>query len=96
MKTFLAITLFAVSTVGLVSHTAFAADPRTVTLEVKDMTCASCPLTVSKVLKKQPGVSQASVDYKSRIALVTFDPEKINPEQLAKAVTEFGFPTTVK
>ena len=75
---------------------ATAGEFRTATLEISGMTCASCPLTVKQVLKKQPGVSEASVDYKSKIASVKFDPEKTQPEQLAKAVTDIGFPTTVK
>ena len=82
--------------ISLLSHSAIAGDLRSATLEVKGMTCASCPLTVKQILKKQPGVSEASVDYKSQIALVRFDPDTVQPEQLAKAVTDIGFPTTVK
>ena len=78
------------------SHIAMAGDIRTATLEVKGMTCASCPLTVKQILKKQPGVSEASVDYKSQVAQVKFDADKVQPEQLAQAVTNIGFPTTVK
>lgn len=89
-------TLFVGLTIALLSHSAFAGDIRSATLEVSGMTCASCPLTVKQVLKKQPGVSEASVDYKSHSAHVKFDPDKIQPEQLAKAVTDIGFPTTVK
>ena len=89
-------TLFVSLSIALLSHSAVAGDMRSATLEVSGMTCASCPLTVKQVLKKQPGVSEASVDYKSHSAHVKFDPDKIQPEQLAKAVTEIGFPTTVK
>ena len=80
----------------LFSQTATAGEIRTATLEVTGMTCASCPLTVKQVLKKQPGVSEASVDYKTQIALVKFDSDKVQPEQLAKAVTDIGFPSTVR
>jgi len=73
-----------------------AGESHSVTLQVSGMTCASCPLTVRQVLKKQPGVSEASVDNKAQTAQVRFDPEKIQPEQLAKALTENGFPATVK
>ena len=88
--------LFVGCTLAILSHAAMAGEISTATLEVKGMTCASCPLTVKQVLKKQPGVSDASVDYKSHLAQVKFDPEKIQPEQLAKAVADVGFPTTVK
>ncbi len=88
--------LFASVTLALLSHAAMAIDSRSATLEIKGMTCASCPLTVKQLLKKQPGVSEASVDYKSQSARVKFDPDKTQPEQLAKAISAIGFPTTVK
>ena len=88
--------LFLSLTVALLSNSATAGDIRSAMLEVKGMTCASCPLTVKQVLKKQTGVREASVDFKSQTALVKFDPETIQPAQLAKAVSDFGFPTTIK
>ena len=88
--------LLASVTLALLSHAAMAIDSRSATLEIKGMTCASCPLTVKQLLKKQPGVTEASVDYKLQIAQVKFDPDKTQPERLAKAVTDIGFPTNVK
>ena len=88
--------LFAIAVFALVSGNAIAVESTTVTLDVKGMTCATCPLTVKQVLKKQPGVSEAGVDFKTHTALVRFDPEKVQPEQLANAVSAIGFPATVK
>ena len=90
------ISLAVALTIGVVSPAALAAETVSATLEVKGMTCASCPLTVKQLLKKQPGVAEASVDYKLHIAQIKFDPDKTQPERLAKAVTDIGFPTTVK
>ena len=95
MKTRL-ISLAVALTIGVVSNVVLAADIISATLEVKGMTCASCPLTVKQLLKKQPGVTEANVDYKLQIAQIKFDPDKTQPERLAKAVTDIGFPTTVK
>ena len=79
------------------SSVAVAADViETVTLEVQGMTCAACPITVKKALKKVPGVTDVKVDYKSGIAEVNYDPNKTSPDELAKAITSVGFPTTVK
>jgi len=73
-----------------------AADPiNTVTLGVQGMTCAACPITVKTALKRVPGVSDVKVDYKTGIAEVSYDPNKTNSDELAKAVTSVGFPTTV-
>lgn len=80
----------------LISTAAMAIDEKSTTLDVQGMTCASCPITVKQVLKKVPGVGDVSVDLKSHSALVRFDADKTQPALLAKAVTDFGFPTTVK
>lgn len=68
----------------------------TVTLEVQGMTCAACPITVKKALKNVPGVTDVKVDYKSGIAEINYDPKKTSPDELAKAITTAGYPTTVK
>lgn len=65
---------------------------RTATLDLKGMTCATCPLTVRKVLLKTPGVSDAKVDFKNAAAMVTFDDAATSVERLANIVTEAGFP----
>lgn len=76
---------------------AFAAGAtQSVTLDVQNMTCASCPITVRQILKKLPGVEDAKVDLRSHSAEVKFDPARTQPEQFAKAVTEAGFRTTVR
>jgi len=69
---------------------------QTATLDVQNMTCASCPLTVRQILKKQPGVEDAKVDLRGHSAEVKFDPAKVRPEQFAKAVSDAGFPSTVR
>ena len=87
--------MFAVC-LALSSVTVAADVIKTVTLEVQGMTCAACPITVKKSLKKVPGVSDVKVDYKSGIAEVNYDPNKTSPDELAKAITKAGHPTTVK
>ncbi len=73
---------------------AAASDLHDVVLDVKGMTCAACPVTVKTVLKKQPGVEEVKMDAKKNTADVRFDRAKVSPEQLARAVTEAGFPTS--
>ena len=82
--------------VALLSTNSFAGESQSVTLDVKDMTCASCPLTVKQALKKVSGVTEVHVDFKAQSAQVKFDPEKTQPDQLAKVVTDIGYPTSVK
>lgn len=74
---------------------AFAADPRTATLDVKNMQCQMCAITVKKALQKIPGVEDAKVDLNRKNATVKFDPDKTNPDALAAATAKAGFPSTV-
>jgi mercuric ion binding protein len=73
-----------------------AGEMRNVTLDVKGMDCAACPVTVKVVLKKQPGVGDVKMDAANHTAEVKFDRAKVSPDQLAKAVTESGYPATAR
>jgi periplasmic mercuric ion binding protein len=84
--------------------TAFAAFPlslfagtlQTVTLEVKNMTCAVCPITVKKALERVPGVTDVKVDFDKKTASVSFDPVKANLAELTKATADAGYPSSVR
>lgn len=73
-----------------------AAQTQTVTLAVENMACRICPITVRRALEKVPGVHEAKVDFDTKTATVTFDPEKTNVEALIQATTNAGYPATVK
>ena len=73
---------------------AFAAGPQIVVLDLQNMACALCSVTVKKALEKVPGVAEARIDYDHKTATVKFDPEKASAAALVKATTEAGFPST--
>jgi mercuric ion binding protein len=75
---------------------ALAAPPKTVTLDVKNMTCELCPITVRKSLEKVSGVSLVKVDFDKKTATVTYDPDKTEPESLTRATTNAGYPSSVQ
>lgn len=74
---------------------AFAAE-KNVTLDVRGMTCATCPITVKKALSRVKGVSRVDVDYDKRQAVVIFDDAKTNVGALTRATADAGYPSTVK
>jgi mercuric ion binding protein len=78
-----------------VPFTLFAGALQTVTLEVKNMSCAVCPITVKKALEKVSGVTSVTVDFDKKSATVTFDPDKASPAILAKATSDAGYPSTL-
>jgi len=75
---------------------ALAGAPQTVTLDVKNMTCVVCPITVRKALEKVQGVASVTVDLDAKTATVTFDPDKTNAAALVRATAEAGYPASVK
>lgn len=74
---------------------AWAATPKTVTLDVKNMTCELCPVTIRKSLEKLTGVSAVKIDFAKKTATVTFEPDKVQPDALTQATTNAGYPSTV-
>ncbi|MCX8049298.1 MAG: mercury resistance system periplasmic binding protein MerP [Methylohalobius sp.] len=73
-----------------------AGELKTVTLDVKNMTCELCPLAVKKALEKVSGVSSVAVDFAAKTATVTYDPDKAGPEALIQATTDAGYPSAVR
>ncbi len=68
---------------------------QSVTLDMQNMTCPMCKFTIKKALQGVNGVQTVNVDYNSKTANVSFDPQKTNTEALIKATTNAGYPATV-
>ena len=66
------------------------AAPERVRLEIEGMTCASCAARIEKKLNKLEGV-EASVNYATEQASVTFDPAHVRLEQLIRTVETIGY-----
>ncbi len=79
-----------------VSVTALAASSTTAVLDVKNMNCGTCPITVKKSLEKVAGVAEVRIDFTKKTATVAFDASKTNAAFLVKATTDAGFPATVR
>lgn len=80
----------------LLSGSAIAATPVSLTLDVQNMTCASCPITVKMALKQVPGVSDVKIDFEKKTAIVQMDKEKTDVAMLTKATTDAGFPSALR
>ncbi|MGE3289755.1 MAG: heavy-metal-associated domain-containing protein [Geminicoccaceae bacterium] len=79
----------------VLTSTAATATERTVTLAVENMTCALCPITVSRAIEAVPGVTSVEVDMDTSTALVTFDDAVASPQHVADASTNAGYPATL-
>ena len=83
-------------TVGVLAGSAALAADRTITLAVKNMYCAECPLIVKKSLEAVPGVVKVTVSYKDKTAVVTYDDSKADLSALTIATTNAGYPSAPK
>jgi len=88
--TSLALGLFIVSSGGAM------AEQRTVTLTVDNMYCEGCPYMVRKTLERVSGVSQVTVSFKEKTAVVVFDDARAEVKDLTNATTSAGFPSALK
>ena len=75
---------------------ALAATPQTVVLQVKNMACPACSITIEKALEKVPGVSGQRIDTEAGTVAVTFDAERTSVLKVADAITNAGFPAKAK
>ena len=99
IRTLVLTLILAIATVGMVTapvaQPVQAAEMKTVTLDVQNMTCKFCPITVRKALEKVPGVTEATASFKTKTATVSFDPTKTNVQALIKATANAGYPSKV-
>jgi len=61
------------------------------TYNVHGMHCASCVLTLERVLSKTMGVHSASVNFASESALIEFDDHIVSESELARSVASAGY-----
>lgn len=58
---------------------------------VTGMHCAVCAGNVEKIVRKQEGVENASVNLAAATLAVTYNPDIVSPQQLKEAVMKIGF-----
>jgi P-type Cu+ transporter len=60
------------------------------TIDITGMTCASCSTRIEKVLNKMDGVD-ATVNLAMENASVTYDQEKVKPENIFSKINDLGY-----
>lgn len=87
--------ILALIILGILNQPVWATE-QTVTLAIKNMTCAICPITVKKSLQKVQGVNAVEISFAKKIATITYDAKKISTDDLVRATTNAGYPAFVK
>jgi len=68
--------------------------PVRVELPIEGMTCASCASRIERKLNRLDGV-EATVNFATEQAAVSYDPDQVTPERLVQAVEEAGYHATL-
>lgn len=61
------------------------------TIKIGGMSCLGCVRSVTAVLTELAGVSNAEVSLRDGEAVVEYDPERVAPADMQRAVIEAGF-----
>jgi len=61
------------------------------TLSVTGMTCAACARNIERIVKKQPGVTSATVNFATEKLTISFDPAVTPLDTIKMAVKRAGF-----
>ena len=64
---------------------------KNVTLPVTGMTCANCALNIERNVKKLPGVKEASVNFASEQAAVSFESDQVQTEDIIQKIQDAGY-----
>ena len=83
-----------IATTLLVVDGAVAAET-SVTLNVDNLFCATCPFIVKRTIARVSGVSAVEVSYEKKTAVVTFDDAKTDVAAITAATGRVGFPSRV-
>jgi len=72
-----------------------SAKSQKISLDISGMSCASCAGGIEATLAQTQGVLQSRVNLASFKAVIEYDPQKINPPQMAKLIKEMGYSVVV-
>jgi len=79
-------------TLSLIFSTlAFSQATKTLTLNIKDISCALCASRIENAIKKVDGVQKCTVDNKAGKGTVEYTEGKATPDQIVEACNKSGF-----
>jgi copper chaperone CopZ len=61
------------------------------TFKVLGVDCNNCAVNVHKALDGINGIQNLDIRLSEKIALVTFDPDKVSKYEITKKVEDFGY-----
>ena len=60
-------------------------------VKIPGMDCAACAVNIERTLRKVEGVGRTEVVFKTKEAVIEYDPARISPERIFAVIDETGF-----
>jgi len=60
-------------------------------VKIPSLDCAACAVSIERALRKVEGVGRTDVVFKTKEAVIEYDPTRISPEKIVAVVDETGF-----
>lgn len=76
---------------GAAEAAAGAVKTRTVTYRIEGFTCVTCAVGLDTLLKDQKGIVRSKSSYPDRTAVIEYNPDLVNEEQIKGFIQELGF-----
>ncbi len=61
------------------------------TLKVLGVDCSHCAANVRKALEGAKGIENLDIRVSEKIAIVTFDPDRVSRQEITEKVEDFGY-----
>ena len=85
-------TILIATMVLLMSCSGYSQDKKNAELKVKtSAVCGMCKDRIEQGLAFEKGIKDVSLDVETKIATVKYNPGKITPEQIRKAISKLGY-----
>lgn len=77
--------------VSILSSEAVPGEVKSLDLQSKDISCASCALTVKKAVSKMPGVIKVDASASMKKIHVEYDDSKVTDSNIIQKINSLGF-----
>jgi periplasmic mercuric ion binding protein len=92
MKTIKKISVAVILLMTMVNNPLSAQEATTAEIKIKtSAVCNMCKETIERNLAFEKGIKKSTLDVNSKILTVTYNPEKITPENIRLAISKIGY-----
>ena len=73
------------------SPTTAEAAGETLRVRIEGMTCENCAKSISRSVRKLPGILATDIHFSNQVQIVSYKPERVKEPDLIAAITNLGF-----